>query len=388
MFIDLLGFGIMIPLLPAFSIEKLYLSESMIGFIAGVYSLAQFVFSGFWGSLSDRYGRRPVLIASLAGSMLSYLMLSLVFSGLILSTALLIISRAFAGSFAANISAAQAAISDITKPEERSKGIALISAAFALGFVFGPAIGGILSENFGFGFPIYASALLSFIATVLCYFLFKETLSEEIRLANRKLNVKRKILDLKLISDTLKNENFGKYILIYIAGVFSFSNIFGTFQLFAGRKDGLAYNQSEIGLIFSFMGICNTLVQIFLIRYFTKQIGEQNSLILGCFLSVFGLGLIGFSPTTIFLMIVIAVLAVGNGLSNTVSVSLLSQHVSKDKQGTVLGVNQSLGSLARFFGPVWGGMVYQWVGYKYPFVTGGLIMLAVTVYAYQNVRKV
>lgn len=388
MFIDLLGFGIMIPLLPAFSIEKLYLSESMIGFIAGVYSLAQFVFSGFWGSLSDRYGRRPVLIASLAGSMLSYLMLSLVFSGLILSTALLIISRAFAGSFAANISAAQAAISDITKPEERSKGIALISAAFALGFVFGPAIGGILSENFGFGFPIYASALLSFIATVLCYFLFKETLSEEIRLANRKLNVKRKILDLKLISDTLKNENFGKYILIYIAGVFSFSNIFGTFQLFAGRKDGLAYNQSEIGLIFSFMGICNTLVQIFLIRYFTKQIGEQNSLILGCFLSVFGLGLIGFSPTTIFLMIVIAVLAVGNGLSNTVSVSLLSQHVSKDKQGTVLGVNQSLGSLARFFGPVWGGMVYQWVGYKYPFVTGGLIMLAVTVYAYQKVRKV
>ncbi|MGB3017887.1 MAG: MFS transporter [Ignavibacteria bacterium] len=386
-FIDLLGFGIMIPLLPAFSIEKLYLSESMIGFIAGVYSLAQFVFSGFWGSLSDRYGRRPVLIASLAGSMLAYILLSLVFSGLILSTALLIIARAFAGSFAANISAAQAAISDITKPEERSKGIALISAAFALGFVFGPAIGGILSENFGFGFPIYASAMLSLIATVLCYFLFKETLPEEIRLANRRSNVKRKILDVKLISDTLKNKNFGKYILIYTAGVFSFSNIFGTFQLFAGRKEGLAYNQSEIGLIFSFMGICNALVQIFLIRYFTKQIGEQNSLILGCFLSVFGLGLIGFSPTTMILMIVIAVLAVGNGLSNTVSVSLLSQHVSKDKQGTVLGVNQSLGSLARFFGPVWGGMVYQWVGYRYPFVTGGLIMLAVTVYAYQKIRR-
>lgn len=386
-FIDLLGFGIMIPLLPAFSIEKLYLSESMIGFIAGVYSLAQFVFSGFWGSLSDRYGRRPVLIASLAGSMLAYILLSLVFSGLILSTALLITARAFAGSFAANISAAQAAISDITKPEERSKGIALISAAFALGFVFGPAIGGILSENFGFGFPIYASALLSLTATVLCYFLFKETLSEEIRTANRRSSVKRKILDVKLISDTLKNKNFGKYILIYTAGVFSFSNIFGTFQLFASRKDGLAYNQSEIGLIFSFMGICNALVQIFLIRYFTKQIGEQNSLILGCFLSVFGLGLIGFSPTTIILMIVIAVLAVGNGLSNTVSVSLLSQHVSKDKQGTVLGVNQSLGSLARFFGPVWGGMIYQWVGYKYPFVTGGLIMLAVTVYAYQKVRR-
>ncbi len=386
-FIDLLGFGIMIPLLPAFSIEKLYLSESMIGFIAGVYSLAQFVFSGFWGSLSDRYGRRPVLIASLAGSMAAYALQSLVFSGLILSTTLLIIARAFAGSFAANISAAQAAISDITKPEERSKGIALISTAFALGFVFGPAIGGILSENFGFGFPIYASAFLSLIATVLCYFLFKETLSEEIRAANKRANVKRKIFDLKLIRDTVKNENYGKYIIVFVAGIFSFSNIFGTFQLFTGRSDGLAYNQSEVGLIFSFMGICNALVQIFLIKFFTKRIGEQNSVVLGCFLSVFGLSLIGFSTTSIMLMIVIAVLAIGNGLNNTVSVSLLSQHISKDKQGTVLGVNQSLGSLARFFGPVWGGMVYQWVGYRYPFVTGGLIMLGITVYAYAKIRR-
>lgn len=377
----------MIPLLPEFSIQKLYLSESMIGFIAGIYSLTQFIFSSFWGSLSDRYGRRPVLIASLAGSMLSYLLLSLVFSGLILSTALLIVARAFAGAFAANISAAQAAISDVTKPEERSKGIALISSAFALGFVFGPGVGGVLSEKFGFGFPIYVSAGLSLIATMLSILLFRETLSKEIREANIKSHSKRKIFDIRIMKENLLNADYGKYMIIFVAGVFSFSNIFGTFQLFAGRPDGLSYNQSEIGLIFSFMGICNALVQIFLIRMFTKKLGEGRSLVLGCFIAVFGLGLIGFSTTTAMLMIVVAVLAVGNGLNNTVSVSMLSQNVAKDKQGTVLGVNQSLGSLARFFGPVWGGMMYEYVGYRFPFITGGLIMLGITFFAYRKVFR-
>ncbi len=385
-FIDLLGFGIMIPLLPEFSVQKLALSETMIGFIVGVYSLAQFVFSAFWGSLSDRFGRRPVLIASLAGSMLSYILLSMVFSGIILSTVLLIVSRAFAGAFAANISAAQAAISDITKPEDRSKGIALISSAFALGFVFGPGIGGVLSEKFGFGFPIYVSAALSFVATILAIILFKETLPADIMKSNRSKNVRRKLLDFKLIGQSLRSESYGKFMIIFTAGVFSFSNIFGTFQLFTGRPEGLAYDQSSIGMIFSYMGICNALVQIFVIRYFASKIGEGRSLVIGCFFAVFGLGLIGFSTTTYMLMIVVAVLAFGNGLSNTVSVSMLSQNVPKEMQGTVLGINQSLGSLARFFGPLWAGVLYQYAGYMMPFITGGFIMLLITWYAWKKVK--
>jgi len=386
-FIDLLGFGIIMPLLPSFSVNMLHINETMIGLIAGIFSLMQFLFNPIWGALSDRYGRKPILVMSLIGSMISYLMLAFVFSGIILSTALLLIARAFAGAFAANISAAQAVISDVTSPEERTRGIGLISAAFALGFVFGPAIGGVLSENFGYGFPVYISAILSFIATLLCIFVFKETLPKDIQLKNRENKRIHNPLNLKLIAGIIGNRSYGKYIVIFFIAIFSFSNIFGTFQLFAERKDGLNLNQAEIGYIFSFMGIIGAFVQIFFIKIINRMIGEVNTLILGCFIAIFGLGLIGFSPNVIFLLGVIVLLSMGNGLNNTVAVSLLSQNVNREEQGTVLGINQSLSALARFFGPVWGGFVYQHWGYKYPFITGGVFMLLITIYSFKVLKK-
>lgn len=385
-FIDLLGFGIIIPLLPSFSVNVLHIDESTIGLVAGIFSLMQFLFNPIWGSLSDRYGRKPILVMSLAGSVISYLLLALVFSGILLSVWLLIIARAFAGVFAANISAAQAVISDVTTPQERTKGIGLLSAAFALGFVFGPAIGGFLSENFGYGFPVMASALLSLIGTLLAIFIFKETLPKEIQIKNRYAKRSSNPLNIKLIKNILSDKSIGKYIIIFFVAVFSFSNIFGTFQLFAERKDGLNFNQAEVGYIFSFMGIVGALVQIFFIKLANRIMREEQTLILGNMLAIVGLGLIGFSTNLTFLLIVIFVLCIGNGFNNTVAISLLSQNVNREQQGTVLGINQSLSSLARFFGPVWGGFVYQNLGYKYPFITGGVFMLLITIYSF-NVLK-
>lgn len=386
-FIDLLGFGIIMPLLPSFSDNVLSLSESMIGLMTGIYALMQFLFTPLWGMLSDRYGRKPILIMSLIGSVVSNLLLAFVFSGIFLSVFLFISARAFAGIFAANISAAQAAISDITAPEDRTKGIALISAAFGLGFVFGPAIGGVLSDKFGYGFPVYISAALSLVALLLCIFVFKETLPKEVQLKNRSLKRKFNSLNVKLYLDTIKNPAFGKYILIFFVAVFSFSNIFGTFQLFAERKDGLNLDQAEVGYMFSFMGLIGAMVQLFFLKFFTKKFGETNTLIIGCFLTIFGLGLIGFSTNVIFLLFVIVLLSTGNGMNGTVAISLLSQNVNKEEQGTILGVNQSLGSLARFFGPVWGGFVYQFLGYRFPFITGGVFMLFLTIYAFRVLKK-
>jgi len=347
----------------------------------------QFLFTPVWGYLSDRYGRKPILVMSLIGSVVSNLLLAFVFSGIILSASILILARAFAGIFAANISAAQAVISDVTSHEERTKGIGMISAAFALGFVFGPSIGGVLSQNFGYSFPVYISAALSLIAALLCIFIFKETLSKEIQLKNRLSKRKYNPFNLRIFLTALSNKSYGKYMIIFFVAVFSFSNIFGTFQLFAERKEGLNMNQAEIGYIFSFMGVMGALVQIFLLKIINKKIGEENTLILGSFIAIFGLGLIGFSTNLIFLLFVIVILSVGNGLNNTVSISMLSQSVGKEEQGTILGINQSLGSLARFLGPVWGGFVYQFLGYKYPFITGGLFMLIITLYSYYIIKK-
>ncbi|HQY21471.1 MAG TPA: MFS transporter, partial [Ignavibacteria bacterium] len=197
----------------------------------------------------------------------------------------------------------------------------------------------------------------------------------------------RNLLNVKLYIDTIKNKNYGKYIIIFFVAVFSFSNIFGTYQLFAERKEGLGLSQAEIGYLFSFMGIIGALVQIFLIKIFQKKIGEANTLILGNFLTIFGLGLIGFSQSVEVLLAITAVLSVGNGFNNTVSISLLSQNVKPDEQGTVLGINQSLSAFARFLGPLWGGFTYQYFGYQYPFITGGIIMIFATFYTYNVLKK-
>ncbi len=386
-FIDLLGFGIIIPLLPSFSVNVLHINEFTIGIIAGIYSLMQFIFTPVWGFLSDRYGRKPILVMSLIGSVVSNLLLAFVFSGIILSASILILARAFAGIFAANISAAQAVISDVTTHEDRTKGIGMISAAFALGFVFGPSIGGVLSQNFGYSFPVYISAALSLVAALLCIFIFQETLSKEIQLKNRLNKRSFNPLNLNLFLNALKNRSYGKYMIIFFVAVFSFSNIFGTFQLFAERKEGLNMNQAEIGYIFSFMGLTGALVQVFLLKLINRKLGEENTLILGCFIAIFGLGLIGFSSSLIFLLFVIIILSLGNGLNNTVAISMLSQSIGKEEQGSILGINQSLGSLARFLGPVWGGFVYQFLGYKYPFLTGGIFMLIITIYSYLVIKK-
>ncbi|MEZ4692082.1 MAG: MFS transporter [Ignavibacteria bacterium] len=386
-FIDLLGFGIVIPLLPSFSFNELGMSDLMIGFTVGIFSLMQFIFSPVWGSLSDRYGRKPILIMSLSGSFLSFFMLALVFSGIIKSMTLLIVARAFAGVFAANISAGLAAISDVTSSKDRTKGIGLISVAFSLGFVFGPAIGRILSENFGYGVPVFFAAGLSLFDTILCIFIFKETLPKEIQLKNRLTKNKIRILDLKFISQTVKDKSFGKFIIIFFITVFAFSNIFGTMQLFAERKEGLNLNQAEIGYLFSFLGIVGALVQLFFLKIFKNFFSEEYVLIIGTFIASVGLYFIGYSTSITLLLTFLFILSLGNGMSNTVSQSLLSQNVSPDRQGAILGINQSLGSFARFLGPTWGGFVYQYMGYKSPFITGGIAMLLIGIYSLKVLKK-
>jgi MFS family permease len=380
-FIDLLGFGIIIPLLPEFCENILFLNKTTSGLLLGIYSLMQFLFTPVWGSLSDVYGRKPILVMSLAGNVIAYSLMALVFSGAVLSVPLLFISRAFAGFFSANLSAAQAVISDITKPEERSKGMGIIGAAFGLGFVIGPALGGLLSDKFGYGLPIILSAIFSLTALISCITVFKETLPEDLRTHNKNKfsfsNVK--IVNIKAVHDVIRNKNVGIYIIIFFFITFSFANIFGNFQYFVERPEGFNMNKWEMGLCLSYLGIAAAIVQSFLIKFFKKFIGEWKSVIFGNMLVFAGIFMIPFSFNLTFFYFVLTILGFGNGLNNTMTIGLISQNVSRDEQGGVLGINQSLSSLARFLGPLWGGFIYDKFGYHFPFISGAMFMLLITV---------
>ncbi len=385
-FIDLLGFGIIIPLLPDYSFKILHIDESVIGLLVGIYSLMQFIFTPVWGSLSDIYGRKPILVMSLAGNVISYILMFLVFSGVFPSVYLLALSRAFAGIFSANLSAAQAVISDITPPEDRSKGMGILGAAFGLGFVFGPAMGGILSQHFGYGLPIAMSGIFSLIALMLALTILKESLPEDIRKQNKHDFKGVTIVNLRGVRDVLSNKKVGVYVIIFFFITFSFANIYGTFLLFAERTDTLSLNQQEVGFLLSFLGIIGAIVQATLIKTFKAKIGEERSILLGNFLVIFGLALIPFAPGVPALLVVMTVLGFGNGLNNPMLMGLISTSVSRDEQGSVLGINQSLGSLARFLGPVWGGFIYKF-GYTFPFLSGGFFMLLITLFSLKYLKK-
>lgn len=386
-FIDLLGFGIVIPILPDFLKNELSISESSIGLTIGVFSLMQFVFTPVWGSLSDVYGRKPILAISLFGNVISYLVMALVFSGIINSFTVLVLSRVFAGIFSGNLSAAQSVISDITTREERSKGMGLMGAAFSLGFVFGPSLGGVLSYNFGYGVPIFLSSIFSLTAFILCIVLFKETLPEDIRKSNKRNFKGVTLINIKAVRDVLANKKVGIFVIIFFFITFAFANIHATFLLFAERDEGLDLNIQEVGLALAMLGIVAAVVQSTMIKFFKDKFGEEVSMIIGNVITGIGLLLIPFAVTKLLLFGFISILGFGNGINNPMIFGLISKNTGREEQGSVLGINQSLGSLARFFGPVWGGFVFEKIGYYAPFFTGALFMLLVTIFSLRIIKK-
>jgi MFS family permease len=379
-FIDLLGFGIIIPLLPDFLKNQMHEPESMIGVIAGVFSLMQFIFTPVWGSFSDIYGRKKILIISLAGNVISYLMMALVFSGMVPSLLLLILSRAFAGIFSGNIAAAQSTISDITSKENRAKGMGVIGAAFGLGFLFGPALGGLLSVHYGYGIPILLASFFSFIALILCISIFRETLPEDVKAHNKKNFKGVTIINFRAVHDVLRNKRVGIYVIIFFFITFSFANIYATFLLFVESPQGLHLGTDWTSYLLSYIGIIAALVQGVLIKFFKKYIGEEKSVLIGNILTMIGLFSIPFCTSIPQMLLTLTVLAFGNGLNNPMVLGLISMNVSREEQGSVLGITQALGSLARFFGPSWGGFVYQFMGYQAPFISGAVFMAIITLF--------
>lgn len=362
-FIDLMGFGILIPILPTFASKELGISDFEIGIIIAVYSLVQFLFNPLLGKLSDRIGRRPVIIVSLLFTVCSYILFSL-------STTffLLLLSRILGGFGGSNIGVAQAYIADVTSKEERSKGMGLIGAAFGLGFVFGPMIGGFLSE-YGYDIAGLGAAGFSFLAFLFAVFALPE--SNFNRTVSKKFEIK--LFDINFTKKTIKRPVIGTMIILFFIIVFSMANIYGTFSLIAYKV--YHFSDKQIGYLFGMIGIIGAIIQGGGIRYLSVIFSDRTLILMGTICMTIGLGMIPYGQNFIGVAIIASVLAIGTGMLQPTILSLISRYSPDKEQGAILGLNQSASSFARVLGPLWGGFSYDFLGYEAPFLTGAFFTL-------------
>ena len=375
MFIDLLGFGILIPILPSFAVKELGVNEAAIGIAIAIYSFVQFLFNPVFGKMSDKYGRRPVIIVCLFLNAIGYIVFAFTHSFL-----MLLISRVIAGIGGSSIGVAQAYIADVTTRENRSKGMGLIGAAFGLGFVFGPLIGGLLSK---YGYPVvgFAAAGFSLCAFILTIFYLPESLKFKEEIKGQLENVKRKLIDFSAMKKVLNNPGLAILIFLFFVLTFSFANIYGTFALLGIQVYG--FTDMQNGYMFGIIGLTSAIVQGGLIGRINKIMSKKVILIISSFLIMIMLTLIPYAGNFLGLAIVSIILSYGTGTFQPTVLSLISEVASDEQQGITLGLNQSLASFARVLGPLWGGFTFQYLGYSFPFLTGGaftLIIFLITIF--------
>jgi len=348
-FIDLIGFGMVIPILPYYANTAPYNATPRdIGFLVATYSLMQFFFSPVLGRLSDRYGRRPILFISLLGSAVGYCVI-----GFANTLVLVFIGRIVGGITGGNISTAQAYIADVTSKENRAKGMGLFGAAFGLGFIFGPALSGILSK-YGVHVPFFFAGALSFANAIALYFVLPESLKE----SARAMLPERKNRFLELF-ESFKQKEFREINIVYFLLVTAFSIMTYAFVLFTAFRFG--YTAEQNGYLFAFIGVIAILGQGFLFSRLINRFGESKLVAAGCLMmvaSLFAYPIVGpaFGGLTV-LLIGTTIVALGNSFASPGLTSLASKTASEHDQGRTLGIMQSGASLARVVGPIAGGLL-------------------------------
>ncbi|MDQ3799411.1 MAG: MFS transporter [Acidobacteriota bacterium] len=352
-FIDLVGFGIVIPALPYYVESDAFQATPFdIGLLFASYSLMQFIFSPILGGLSDKYGRRPILFFSLMGSALGYL-----FIGYAFALWMVFAGRIIAGITGGNLSTAQAYIADVTTRENRAKGMGLFGATFGLGFIFGPAIGGILSR-YGIHVPFVFAAVLSFVNAILLYFILPETVKKGAAAAAEEKTGKRRNRIVELF-ESLRDARFGTLAAIYFFLITAFSIMTYAFVLYTIFRFG--YSAEQNGYIFAFIGSLSVIFQGGFFNRMVCKFGENPLVIIGCLMMTAGFFVIPYIAPDfgglIGLLSVVSLMAIGNAIASPALSSLTSKISSENEQGKALGVMQSGASLARAVGPAVGGVL-------------------------------
>lgn len=366
-FIYLAGFGIVIPILPNLA-RDLGASSFQVGLLMSVYSAMQFLFAPFWGRISDRIGRRPILLFCLVGEGLAYIVFALS-----RNLEMLFVARILAGFFAASISTASAYISDITPREERSKGMALIGVAFGLGFLIGPAIGGGLAYGASFisDAPYFGTSVAAYFVSFLCIVNFLFGLKFLKESLNKNSEPQKKEARLRQLFRHLSQPLLGSLIGVFFMASIAMSIMEATLILFVGDK--FQWGVREVSFGFAYIGLVSVICQGFIVRRLLPIVGERKMLTFG--LSVMALSLLGtaFSPNIWILAVMQTGLAVGHSFTNPALLGSISLVGNSTEQGAVFGTTQSSASLGRILGPAIGGYVYQRLAIFAPFVIGGVM---------------
>jgi len=355
-FVNLIGFGIIVPLLPFYA-ETFGASPVVIGLLFAVFSLCQLIAAPALGDLSDRFGRRPVLVFSLAGTVVSFVMLALAHS-----VVMLFLARIVDGLSGGNISTARAYVADITEPKDRARAYGLIGAAFGLGFIMGPALSGVLARV-SYTAPIWAAAALTLVATAMAWLWLPETVHRAQAGTGNPLSY---------LPELLRRPVMRRVLTIDFVYWFSFAIFQTTFSLFVARRFG--FDASRTGYLFAGFGVLGAVIQGGFIRPIVRRAGDKATFIAGILFSCLGLVAGALAHSVPLFVLALVPLAIGMGFGHPTVSSLISRAGRGDEQGRVQGAASAVESLGRTLGPVWGSASLQRWGEATPFLTGAAFL--------------
>ena len=359
-FVDMIGYGIVIPLLPFYA-QQYASGAVLIGLLGSLYAAMQFFGGPFLGGLSDRAGRRPVLLLCLFGTSFAYLLL-----GLADTLLLLVVAVALAGVAGGTLATAQAYIADSTSPEDRARGLGLIGAAFGLGLIAGPVLGGLLSL-FSLGAPAFAASVLALSNVAFGFFVLPESLP----LMRRTSTPILRLNPISQLGGVLRMGGIRALLLAVFLVNLSFAGLLTNFPLFSNVRFG--WDATANAFFFAFVGVCAVLTQGVLLGRLQPRFGEKRLLLGGLALMALALGLVALVPYGPLLYPVVGMLALGTGLAIPSLTALISHRVSGREQGKVMGGQQAILSLTLILGPVISGLAFDHLGVPAPYWIGGLL---------------
>jgi DHA1 family tetracycline resistance protein-like MFS transporter len=364
--IDFVGFTVLIPVLPLFA-ERLGASGFQVALILTFYALAQLLFLPVWGWVSDRIGRRPVILVSLFGTVCSFVVLA--FADTI---GMIYLARVLAGFFAASIGTAQAVVTDVTRPSERAGGMGVIGAAFGAGMVVGPVLGG-LTAQIDEKAPFYSVAILAALNFSLAWLRLPESRPRSMRPPDW-AELKRSFIPTPVrLVVAVADRRIALFLYLFFHIFSAFAVLEALITLFAG--DSFGSNALDVGLLFMWIGVVLFVTQGLLLRRIVGRVGETRLVVLGLVAMGVGLGALPLAVSFAWVYAVGTLIAFGNGITFPSFTSLYSKACQAENAGELMGQSQAMATTGRIIGPMLGGYIYDRFSHGAPFLIAGAMML-------------